>query len=378
MTEYSVPTKEANKHASILDMLMVLQWQNKHDTLAAIHERWLAFVYACLELRLASVATKTPALATALTEQLSSLSEPVIESILLAPECTFRLLPRRPATENDAAEYLRKAILVERIRAGNMMPVEEELCSARGDFVVYINGQCVQTPRVAGLWLDVGSRQSRYLDISGQRFEIDEAREPFAVEELELVLERVRKACVGISAVSPYMLSFVTLFTKVLILQPDPKEPFSSGSNGYFVGRSVISNPHIPTVDEADIADAIVHEAIHSLLYMQEDLEPWVMDEEMYDPTPRIRSPWTGNPLPIRPFLQACFVWYGLTHFWSQAFEVFPERRVRSLLARSSTGFVGPKLIGEIGEWEKRVDPSVRQVIDAMQDQIKTALMEIL
>ena len=71
-------------------------------------------------------------------------------------------------------------------------------------------------------------------------------------------------------------------------------------------------------IDYLDIAEALVHEAIHSLLYMQERCHPWV-PAELYAPVPRVVSPWRGRNLALRPFLQACFVWYGILQFWGKA-----------------------------------------------------------
>ena len=91
-------------------------------------------------------------------------------------------------------------------------------------------------------------------------------------------------------------------------------------------------------MDTGALADALVHEAIHAILYSIECSNPLV------SAAPAgllIRSPWSGNSLSIRTYLHACFVWYGLAKFWHAALpaEVFPAERVKQLLAKALSGF---------------------------------------
>jgi len=174
--------------------------------------------------------------------------------------------------------------------------------------------------------------------------------------------------------VKPELLAFVVRFTKVLIVQEDHAEPFSSGSNGDYVGRTVISNPD--EAAEADLADAIVHEAIHSLLYMQEEQQPWIFHPNLFEPTPRVVSPWSGRKLPLRPYLQACFVWYGLLNLWASACQkkVFETERSHFLFKRAAVGFLGESLSARVADYRSEISSDVLGSIDEMQRLVVSAL----
>ena len=127
------------------------------------------------------------------------------------------------------------------------------------------------------------------------------------------------------------------------------------------------------------IADAIVHEAIHALLYMQEQKKPWVHDPDLYGPAVRTLSPWSGNPLPLRPFMQAAFVWYGLLQFWTRALArgAFSPACARQRMAQAASGFLGPSLLEQVAPYRAGVADDVLLTIDRMQQQVKQAFVQI-
>jgi hypothetical protein len=128
-------------------------------------------------------------------------------------------------------------------------------------------------------------------------------------------------------------------------------------------------------VDAVDIADAIVHEAIHALLYMQEQKKSWVYDPDLCKPIPRVVSPWTGRHLALRPFLQACFVWYGLLHFWCLALSAgaFDSARIRERIVRSGIGFWDKPLLDYIDSYKAALCPDLLKAIQEMQSIVNDA-----
>jgi len=126
-------------------------------------------------------------------------------------------------------------------------------------------------------------------------------------------------------------------FTNVIVLKRQNYQSgnrhFFSSSDGYYIGRTVLGN--VELVSPEILVDSIVHEAIHALLYMIDEKFQWQPSPEESDKIGnKILSPWSGNKLSIRNYLQAIFVWYGLFNLWKFALKEqvydpgFAKRRV--------------------------------------------------
>jgi HEXXH motif-containing protein len=200
----------------------------------------------------------------------------------------------------------------------------------------------------------------------------------FTSSELAGLATSLARTASAICNVNPEVAGFVNTFNRVVILQKDVGAPdlFASGSTAQYIGRTFLANPHLQALDDAQLADALVHEAIHGLLYMEENLEPWVLDPALYSFEPVLVSPWSGNRLAVRPFLQACFVWFGLAHFFAQATVkgAFPEGRAERRLRIASSGFLQQQLEVTLRDYVKRLSPAVVSAINTMQDRITDAL----
>ena len=66
--------------------------------------------------------------------------------------------------------------------------------------------------------------------------------------------------------------------------------------------------------DTEVLADGVVHEAIHGLLFLEQLDKEWADDWTTLS-AGTAQSPWTGRVLPAGAYLEACFVWYGLVNF---------------------------------------------------------------
>ena len=147
----------------------------------------------------------------------------------------------------------------------------------------------------------------------------------------------------------------------------------------------MLANAHCESVDVVDVTDAIVHEAIHALLFMQERRKRWVLDEKLYDSTPRSTSPWTGRELPLRAFLQANFVWYGLLNFWLKTHSATlktpvawaPLERIRSKISAASVGFLGVSLVDSVAEFKSEISTDILAAIDVMQSRVRVAFSRV-
>lgn len=364
---------------SLTEIPPVLTWLEGERVSAALHEAWRHRAAASLHRFLSKAAEIDAGAVERCKTHLRALDEETLARFLLAPETTFRIVWRRSSSMREALAFIERALEAERARLGRPVTPGSPAWSALGDIAVTEEGHVHTAPTVDGLPpLDFDSPFACHLDLSGVDYIVEQPRLPLTGEDREHVLRRLKAVGAGLEATVRSVASFVRTFTKILILQADDREGFSSGSNGDYVGRSAIANPHSDHIDECDLADAIVHESIHGLLYMHEAGRHWVTREELYAPTPRLVSPWSGTVLPVRPFLQACFVWYGLANFWAHAMlrESFPHARCKTLLARAAGGFLSKPLTARFDAIRQGLTDDVVAAITAMQAHIRTVFEE--
>jgi hypothetical protein len=119
------------------------------------------------------------------------------------------------------------------------------------------------------------------------------------------------------------------------------------------------------------VAESLVHEAIHALLYMQERRKAWVTTN-LYQGPQVLISPWTGSRLPLRPFMQACLVWYGLLNLWCAGLleDQFDPLHVRARIAVALGGFLQGPLVDRLAPWRAGISDDVVEAIAVLQDQV--------
>jgi hypothetical protein len=301
--------------------------------------------------------------------------------LLRAPEVTRRLLfaPDKP---DDRDGFFAMSVGVELALAGKQAPPDEPTWSALGDLRVHPDGTTDGWPQLAGdagLPLDFGSPWARSIDLRGRSEYASGPRPAFSADEVRLVHRRVSEAMSSLAEVCTTLDGFVRRATCVLVLQIDPDEAdhVASGTNGNYIGRSFVTNPHHPDATMDCLTEGIVHEAIHGLLYRESLGRSWVSGEAAVE-VPRVRSPWSGRALPVRPFLEAAHVWFGLAHLWAlgcRSDEFDPhESKVR--LARSVRGFAQGSVVDLVRPWWPDIRSEVIERIDGLQKQIVDALAD--
>ncbi|WAC62090.1 HEXXH motif-containing putative peptide modification protein [Pseudoxanthomonas sp. SL93] len=189
------------------------------------------------------------------------------------------------------------------------------------------------------------------------------------------MVAKLAEALRRIHRVDKHIGETVTSFTLSLVVRNDPRQPsrFTSGSTGQYVGRTCLTNVLAPGVDLAVLADALVHESIHSVLYMQEKMAPWVTDADVYSGVGYgAVSPWSGRTLTPRQFMQACFVWFGLYKFWTMpgAVKEFGNERAAAMAWDARKGFYRSDLVGLTSSWRHLTDPILIDCIYAMQKMV--------
>ncbi len=197
-------------------------------------------------------------------------------------------------------------------------------------------GESFQAPVVAGIPVDFFSPNVFSAKTTTGASSETEYLE-FTPEERASVCSRLEDAITCVRAVSESAARVVMDFVKVII-PIKIRAGYGSTSKRSFPGRVILRG--IERASAAIVAEALIHEAIHQLMYVLEYEGPFVIE----DLSERVRSAWTGRPLLIDAFFHACFVWYGLAQFWALAGAsgAFSSDEVRSALDRCGAGFQGP------------------------------------
>jgi hypothetical protein len=157
-------------------------------------------------------------------------------------------------------------------------------------------------------------------------------------------------------------------FTQLVVIRRDDSRwnRFISSSSPRYPGRTVLINT--PVAPLGELADALLHESIHGVLNAEQLRCPFVYDHSRIA-NRWVTSPWTGNVIPADALLEACFVWFGLWHFWRAASDAADPDRTR-LLARAEEGFfranLGDLFTSDVGILADDVVPTVR----AMQAEV--------
>jgi hypothetical protein len=301
--------------------------------------------------------------------------------LLRAPEVTRRLLFPTPVPgRGDAAGFVARAAAVEAALAGTGPVPATASWTALGDAFVQPDGTAYRWPqlgRVDGPALDFGSPWAHRVDLSGRHEFTRSPRRPFTPDEVRLTHDRVTATFEALADVSPVVVPFVARATCVLVLQPHPDAPdqVASGTNGNYVGRSFLTNPHRAEATLACLAEGIVHEAIHGLLYRDAFTQAWVSGHAAHE-VPRVESPWTGRALPVRPYLEAACVWFGLVHLWALAYraEAFEPEIARRQLLRAVAGFGAGPLVDRVRPWWGDIRADVLETVDGLQDMVVDVL----
>lgn len=178
---------------------------------------------------------------------------------------------------------------------------------------------------------------------------------------------------------------FVTACTALVRVRRDHR-PFYSSSPERMIGATILWNLSTPGVTVEMVAEALVHEAIHSLLDMDSGLRAdgdapggaWMPAAMLADGTSRTVSPWTGAPLSVAIFVHACVVWYALFTLWRDLLSggagIDRAEAVR-LLRRATAGFFD-RPEDQLARFADVLAPDLIPGIAALGSRVRMALAE--
>jgi hypothetical protein len=172
-----------------------------------------------------------------------------------------------------------------------------------------------------------------------------------------------------ISRTSANALSFWAQCVDVVALRKTECKSSKLSSSSFFRNArlSLISNSHLECVDTELMADALIHEAIHSLLFMYEEI-----DMPFVNPTSELKdalivSPWTGNSISLPSYVHACVVWYGLYWFWNTETSCgIPERR-NYLKNRAKAGFFHKPFSTGLHSYTSILSPAILELLTEIE-----------
>ncbi len=180
---------------------------------------------------------------------------------------------------------------------------------------------------------------------------------------------KIDAACGLVLAGGQRVARFVDAFTTVIVPLhvAGASRWFGSFSSSWYPGRSVLVNAHLEEMRGHDIAAALVHEAIHSLIDVSE-LDGRLLSEAGPSAA-TVRSPWTGNSISLQSLLDAYFVWFGLLFFWKQVAAqpgaIAPSLSGQSI-DRCRRGF-GPAFEDVVRDTLPAVHPFARESIESLR-----------
>lgn len=302
---------------------------------------------------------------------------------LTAPETFYRIrrLRKEPV---DSIDSLCNFLNGEAAFFG-LGPIEKDYVTALGDFycsgaadedLTTHNGEeekapanAVLAPRVGGIPIDFDSP-----NVANAQ-ETDEPQEylEYSAEEKAQVCEILNTCLRRIERVSVATADLIKQHIKVIIpLKAANRSETGSTSQPRFPGRVLLRGVEHGLYGW--LASALVHEAMHQVLYILEWACPFTVGDDEVKAT-MVKSGWTGRDLPPHSFIHACFIWYGVSNFWirarsSDAYEAFIVERQ---LAKSMAGFLDENPVERLAHCNGMVRYDVLKVASTLQDRLKSA-----
>jgi len=302
---------------------------------------------------------------TDLFQSITSLPASSQQRLLLAPRL-YTLLRSKARPGVEEIESLHQYLDLERYLCA---PGGDRPCdcwSALGDYYLPPDSETFRSPMLGNIVLDA-CRPLTKTDYPPPMGEVTN----HTPKELEFIKWRLEQSMDQISRISRTARSAVEALLQVItvVRAPELTKGTQSFSNKPAIGRMGLANSHSSEWSVSKIADAIVHEAIHALIYKIELINSLYVDDTMESEPVTAVSPWSGRTLRLHSFLHACFVWFGLWNFWSLASR--EESEAVELKATAANGFlIGHPLSCVPDAALARVRPEVRTAIDEMFKQV--------
>ena len=347
----------------------ILEWKDRTMLVDAIRRDHLVQLEGMFHRWSEDLTRNEPANVEAIIELLRSLPQAAYERFLIAPSTYSKLFNDRETQATGKVDFVLQALQAELCRSTSRR-AEQPLWTALGD--LYIPPSSDRQPSRAphlfdSIAVDFDSPHSGISMPGGP-----ERLDPIPHAHRTQVVKNLVDAMCGIEHVAPHAADLILTTTKAIACKRDliDRHSFGSSSWSWQIGKVGLSNPDLDSVTVEMLANALVHESIHSILYMIEVHKPFICLKEAE--RTQITSPWSQRSLYLPSFLHACFVWFGLFSFWERArgVGVFNEHESQILHTRSGAGFLDGPLVARLDGVKESLDPDVLRAIAFMQETV--------
>ncbi|MBZ5492077.1 MAG: hypothetical protein LAO76_14185 [Acidobacteriia bacterium] len=331
----------------------VLEW-NDSSFSNTVHDKYYCHLTERLEAAVAAVTVSDPDAGEAAHLLLEALPPAQRLDFISAPHIAASIISPEVFRRSESRNFFLKAL---GIAAGCVSDHDAPLYNQRGELV---NGPHEVPPNNDYRISFGGDLPIPFMDRGGNSLS------PILGDDAQHILDKVTGAGNLVRNVNEKAYAFSRQYTEVLVFRYESQYPadFSSGSFQTLPGFSLICNCHLTTATEAVLADAIIHEAIHSIIYQFESFgEP--LRRKGKRTNFQVVSPWTGTTLGVESFAQACLVWFGLLHFWKSACDHGKEPV--ALYERAKKGFVSPNYASVCHSTEAHLSADVALVLAKLQ-----------
>jgi hypothetical protein len=367
---------------SVESLPEILSWEPQSEVLAARYRRYVRLLCDYFGQTLHKAKQLDQSHADRLLELFRQSSMEDVLRVITAPEVARLVLTQDNSRILESSSLLSDWFLAESVRSGRESAPDRVLWTALGDMVLFPDGSQQLFGDSRGIPLDFGSINLRKLDLDGEeRSGSNECFEYYDLAEITWLRRALDAATAAIGRTSASVDLVVRTFIKVILLArtPSDRDSFITGSNSGWPGRAMILNADATCVTNANLADGLVHEAIHGLLTLERLDKEWAHDWPRLS-VGRSRSPWTGRMLPVHAYLEACFVWYGLANFWLIAIDshTFDHQQAMSSSRFALDGFRAGSLIESLpADLRRLVATDVLDTITEMQGRLLARVNEL-
>lgn len=292
--------------------------------------------------------------------ELKELSNKSFWRIVTSPDFYQRTIEGCKGNISDLIRFLGASIDVEKFRNGDFARNIKGSWSANGDLFIpnidhsgeWVSKEIYQAPHLAEqIPLDFNSVYARRnMPVESFRPIQYGKAHPFTKQEKDNTELKIKNAYDKILKSAPKAAQFILNYAKTIVLRKDLQniETFQSSSCNGYIGQIVLLNPQLPHVDEEIIAESLVHESIHSLMWRAEVLSHIIKNPLLKMTT--VKSPWSGYELHYYTILQAAFVWFGIANFWKDNLNLnfFDPTKSRYYFNRAIKGFIDKRFMKEI------------------------------
>jgi len=352
--------------------LLLLKWEDTDEFRSKLQTWYLGHILREIRNIFGQISRLDADLGASFEASLQKLPDWGLTRFLAAPE-TSRHISKFRYNPIEHMQFFRSALLAEQALAGIREPAGR-CWTALGDF--YLAGDFIAqdthnpefsfaAPRLANQTpIDFVSPHAQLVNSMP-----DCPFQPYETVERNKLCELMETAFAIVRLVSIPATRFFRDFIQVIVARNDFCHPrsYSGSSTASHIGRLLIRNGHLMSAGK--MADSLIHESIHALLFIVEILEPFLVTP--VQPEPCARSPWSGNLLPIRTYLHACFVWFGLAQFWRLAVNSAGSAEIANpLLDAALLGFQKGNPVDELLPYRHLISPNTFDVAGQLRAEL--------